>query len=416
LKTRNIKEIVTHGSAHFDEHVGVILLRMYGEKFFPGISKAPVRLLGSGKLSQGKSVKDFPESLFLGVGEGMFDDHVHGDCCAMLIAKDFKVNEYFFLDLLLKEVLEEDQNGASSRDHIAVVIKAINAMGSPDGNLVAVFNDVSAWFQVYFNALIKAEKKCWGTIECEVKGLNLSSEDISSKEHKARWDKHLSEGRCFDITDAFELISAMDSKSAADKWLAKAKAALDAKQARFEKAKAEVKTSHSKGFYVNVPGQGFRAIVVESDNDQMSAAARHQGYGIVIQKNSAGNVQVFTNRKDGIDLKKATALLRDRECELRGLPQLSWDALKSVGSIKQLPMWFLHDTPGHKNALYNGTLTADGVEPTLIPLDEIKKLVATGIQDYFLEQDRIDRQQKHKSSVPKQNKGNGAHVSAMAKA
>ena len=416
MKTRNIKEIVTHGSAHFDEHVGVILLKMYGESLFPGISKAPVRLLGSGKLPQGKSVKDFPEALFLGVGEGMFDDHVHGDCCAMLIAKDLKVNEYFFLQTLLKEVLEEDQNGATSKEHIAVVIKAMNVMGSPDGNLAAHFNSVSSWFQIYFDALIEAEKKCWSRIENEVSGLNLSGKDIADKEHKARWDKHLSSGRTFDIGDGFELISAMASKAVAEKWMAKAKAALAAKQERFEKAKAEVRANHSKGFYVNVSEGGFRAIVIESDSDQMSAAARYLGYSIIIQKNSAGNVQIFTNRKDNIDLKKATALIRDRECELRRLPQLSWDVLKSVGSIKQLPMWFLHDTPGHKNALYNGTLTADAVEPTLIPLGEIKKLVATGIQDYFQELKQKNRQREQKPSVHQQNIGGGIHVNALAKA
>lgn len=398
---------MTHFRPHLDEHLALRLLWDFGCGEFIGVNNASVSFDSAGGLPKGKSEKDYPDTVFLGVGGGKFDDHARGKCCAVLVADHLGLSQRFYLKSFLKETYAEDKHARVPETHIAAVIKAMNMMDPA----IVTFDSISKWFTVFFDAFIKAEKRRWALVELELKGLNLSSENAIQIEMNTRWAAIPQDKNRFTVDGGYEMIREESGQKIADAWKGQAQAAFAAKQERFIKAKVDFKTN-GETFFINTVKKNFRIGVITSDNDQMNAAARHSGCDIVIQRNSNDNVQIFTKRTEDleVDLTAVAVYIREEECKRRNIAFLGWNILESVGSIKKLPMWFLHDTGRNKQMLYNGSLTADAVEPTIIPLDEIRNLVRKGLQRTY------GRPQQQNSFAPQARKENVSQTSVVAKA
>ncbi|MCC7356634.1 MAG: hypothetical protein IT410_03400 [Candidatus Doudnabacteria bacterium] len=117
-------QIWTHTRPHVDELFAILLLLVYGEKWFPGISEAEIIFFDMGDpLPQKHTFKEWWSRGVVIVGlkakdRGAFDEHaglgekrLRKDCAATLVAKRLKVDKYPEVMLLLETVRKNDLYG-----------------------------------------------------------------------------------------------------------------------------------------------------------------------------------------------------------------------------------------------------------------------------------------------------------------
>lgn len=136
-------------------------------------------------------------------------------------------------------------------------------------------------------------------------------------------------------------------------------------------------------------GKMFKMASFESDNKQMSKFARSM-HGccadVVVQRKSSGKTQVFTNKKTGLTLDEVAKMIRIAEMQKKGRVITSdWKKLSAEGSIPGAEEWHFHI---EGQMLLNGSLTATGVPPTKLTLDEIVDIVRAGINPSAFEPTR----------------------------
>lgn len=124
----------------------------------------------------------------------------------------------------------------------------------------------------------------------------------------------------------------------------------------------------------------FKLVTVVSDNEQINAFARsRQGVkaSIVIQQRSSGNVQIFTNQKEGLILYDVVQMIRLAEQKKKGnVITTDWKTLALEGRVDGAEEWWFHEKA---QQLLNGSLTAKKVPPTKLSLEEIKEIVRIGV-------------------------------------
>ncbi len=150
----------------------------------------------------------------------------------------------------------------------------------------------------------------------------------------------------------------------------------------FERA-AEIEEVEGPG------GQTLKMVTVVSDDEQMSKFARSSFGGraaIIIQKQSLGNVQIYTNKRYGLTLYDVTQMIRLAEQRAKGqVVTTDWKTLSSEGKVEGAKEWFFHQTG---QMLLNGSLTAPDVPPTRLSLGQIKEIVRIGVNPQAFEQSR----------------------------
>ena len=121
-------------------------------------------------------------------------------------------------------------------------------------------------------------------------------------------------------------------------------------------------------------------VTVKSNNSEMSKFARSQfgcNADIIIQINTSGNTQIFTNAKTGLKIYDVVKMIRLREQQIKGkISTWDWKVLASEGKVAGAEEWFFHE---EGQMLLNGSLTASNMPPTKITLAEIKALVKIGV-------------------------------------
>ncbi len=77
-------------------------------------------------------------------------------------------------------------------------------------------------------------------------------------------------------------------------------------------------------------GRLLKVVTVVSDNENLSKYARFLGADVVIQKQSSGNVQIFTNQKHGLTLYDVAQMLRLEEAKAKSVTiTKNWNILAS---------------------------------------------------------------------------------------
>ncbi|MFH0779749.1 MAG: hypothetical protein V1928_02715 [Parcubacteria group bacterium] len=149
-------------------------------------------------------------------------------------------------------------------------------------------------------------------------------------------------------------------------------------KAAFEKAKIE-----------DVEGPGgrkYRMVVAESDEAQLSKYARSNLGGnsaIIIQRQSSGNVQIYTNQKYNLTLYDVIQMLRFEEQKSKGkLITADWKMLSSEGKVAGAEEWYLHYSG---QMILNGSLTVKNVPPTKLTLEQIVYIVRIGVNPQLFE-------------------------------
>lgn len=130
----NFHTIVTHEGPHFDEILGIWLLRRFGEQVFPGIGNAKIEFWGTGgSTPDSRSAQEYEQEgiLLIGIGAGRFDEHpaVNGErkedeCAATLIAEALGLKDEPAFEKILNFALNSDLKADNHPFNIASIAKA----------------------------------------------------------------------------------------------------------------------------------------------------------------------------------------------------------------------------------------------------------------------------------------------------
>jgi hypothetical protein len=138
-------------------------------------------------------------------------------------------------------------------------------------------------------------------------------------------------------------------------------------------------------------GERLKMVTIVSDNELMNKFARSKLGGeaaIVIQQNSKGNVQIFTNKKYGLKLYDVVKIIRYTEQWRKGaIVTTDWDRLAAEGIITGAEEWYFHEAG---QMLLNGSLTHPDVPPTNLTIENIKEAVRIGINPTAFEPTRAE--------------------------
>ncbi len=151
-------------------------------------------------------------------------------------------------------------------------------------------------------------------------------------------------------------------------------------------------------------GKTLKVVFVESDSHLMNQFARSE-YGcradVVVQKTNTGNVQIFTNSKSRLLIFDIAQIVRFKEQELKGeVFTDDWKLLASEGKIRGAEEWYFHY---EGQMLLNGSLTAKGVPPTHLNLDQLEEITKIGLNPLAFETKRSpDCQRGICTSTPKE--------------
>lgn len=278
-----ITKIITHNRPHADELVALMLLRKFpeGEEKFPGVSSADVEFLGSGKIPDGKTYLDFPDTIFLGVGGGPFDEHAtvdkereSGEVCATLVARYLGIDNRSELQGILNIIKEEDLAPAKDKDALSIAIKFLHSCFKDD------YKKICRWAEIAYMAHVKLFVE-------------------------------RGENRLFTVEETRKILEELQS-SDLEFWTGAIEDARKYQNDQYQLALTEFEHA-TKERFVGSDGQPIDMAVVTSDNEEVNKVFRSKRAQLIIQFSSRGNVAIFTYQKRGLDLTNSIILLRMAE-------------------------------------------------------------------------------------------------------
>ena len=298
-----------------DTIVAISLLRIFGRDKYPGVEEASVEVLTT--LPEGETEESFRgKGVFLiDIGGGAFDHHNKKDSIASrLIAEDLGVEKYPALGKLLQYAERDDKYGMGTVSEDQLD-RAFGLSGMTAALNKSMPDDPQSVVDYIFPFLIAHYLE-------ELKRVEGLPKEFQEKQ---------------------------------------------------QSGKAEVLTTKHKKKKVVVA-------VIESDDPSMAGWLRSAAgvrADVVIQKSSAGYVNIVTNQIKKIDLRETIALLRREELQQRGQEvRLSMFELMRPGRVEQVPDWYYDRAT---NSLLNGGTIPKGVSPTAIPLEKVKALTIEGL-------------------------------------
>ena len=134
-------KIATHPGSHLDEIMAAWLLKHFGDKLFPGVSKARIVFWGYGGMTpDGRPVEEYMREgiLPVGVAGSLLDEHPKGDgerakkktCAAVLTAELLGVANDPALRQMLKYALDKDTHATAAPFDLAHMVKCMH-MANP---------------------------------------------------------------------------------------------------------------------------------------------------------------------------------------------------------------------------------------------------------------------------------------------
>ena len=387
-----------HINQHRDEEYAGWLAIRFGEKLFPGISKAEVIYLEAGMQMtiEAKDTNIIP----IGTGHREFDEHtsdfsgtdrIPGECSATLMAKKLGIDKDPKLQELLQYVLLDDTRGVHSLlDLVDCHIASIAQHEENPAKVTEIFEQI-------FDALYEHQEELTKVQRDRVADLiekwlqERGEKDQRVIDPIVKFVRGLRNGnkKPFDLTKIF---CALEKKFGLETAETIAKELLEAKyfvQRQFFDAEKELHEKVQRGEAKVTPvvrGQiVLNVVVIQSDNPQMSKVCRHPEYGynaaIIIQKNSKGNGLIFTNNKFYVrdDMKRIVACVRLEELSPVEHEVIDFfEEMSRAGSIKEVPIWYFQQEDNNGGGkLLNGSKSTGDVEPTKISLQELGEIAVS---------------------------------------
>ncbi len=342
--SNNFHTIITHHRAHLDEILADLMLTETpeGERFFRGASKAETIFKTEKELSEMDAI-EWAEKGYVILGRcknNIFNDHrtvgdkrKDGKCVARLVAEYLRIDGRVEWQPLLNYADYTDKNGDSFE-----WIKNENFV-NPSLFMLA--------------SMIKTVHLAYGL------------------------DKRYTETRVYENLKV--LVRGV--------WL---KQLLFHTLAKEEARKAE----YGSDVFTAPNGERFVYAFIKSDNELVSQYLRYKKYhpkgeakqvsvGIIIQRNTSGNFQIFSDKKLGLDLSEIVAIIRVYHQQAKKVQVSDWNILRQEDSSVE----GAEEIHYHKDAenIYNGTLTEPDVTPSPITDKALVFAIEVGLKQEWFE-------------------------------
>jgi hypothetical protein len=316
IYTMRIHTILLPTRPQPDTVVAIFLLQEFGKEAFPGIETAQIKI--EANLSSSDSFESLLQEgkLAIDVGGGIFDHHNTGQCASDLIATYFSIEEDPALQQLLTYARRDDQEGKGTLSSDPID----RAFG--------------------LSGLISALNK-----------LHVHNPQET-------------------VTTALPLVRAHYASA----------------REHHTELPREVEAKKLTGDYVQMFAQQQKkklsVAYVISDKPSMPTylrSFRGQRVDIVVQKlENSNHISILTKQDRKVDLSKTMAFIRLREAQLQNV-ELSDESeyIQKTGRIDEVPYWYYDPAT---NSLLNGSPHNRSVKESLIPWEEMKKIVRAGIE------------------------------------
>ncbi len=151
------------------------------------------------------------------------------------------------------------------------------------------------------------------------------------------------------------------------------------KQVNFQKDSFEVgeallgHKSPMRIYWLNKTRKKFM-VTAHTDSTEFHKAALNKGASIVAKQNSKGQIQIFTQKRDRVNIAKIAGRIRSEEFKIRNGEEfpLNPEILLTDGTIDEVPNYHLFIQGG---MFLNGSFTAEDQEPTILSLDRTAELI-----------------------------------------
>jgi len=313
-------KIITYSQLQPDTICAIILLKKFGEKKYPGISKAVIEYMI--ELPKGKTADSLEREgiLCIDLGGGRFDHHRQTRmqerfCATDLVAKDLGIDTNPGLEKIITYARRDDLEGKGiiSKDSID------RAFG------------LSALIQNLNRHYIGHPEKVLATI-APLLLAHLKEEQKRAHEYPEEYRKKWDEGK------------------------------IDA-------------------FIVNQGEKQIRVVLIESDIFGMAGFLRAHPEikaDVVAQRFASGHTNIITRQERRLNLKEVAAILRTEELKAKKYPfdRVNWRGLYNKGKMREVPEWY-YDTAA--NTIQNGGMLAEQTKPTQLSLLDIKRALKVGL-------------------------------------
>lgn len=290
--------------------------------------------------------------LELGQGGGLLDDHGSGgqprkedQCCMSLTAAELELDtDSSGFKKVLCYVCNEDNHAGSNKNELAMIFKFMQ--GQFPGNSYKVVE----WAATGLLAKWHQPK---GNKDFSLKGIKQAMVELA-------WDR-------------------------AEYWYQAGLSAQKFQQDRFAQALADYNNPALTKFdNIRVGGKILKIVITQTRNSEFSKVARVKGAAVIIQQNpDTGNVQIFANHKDGIDLSDVVVVINLAEqiergqVDKAGKPLITdRTILAQEGAIPGGVVWYYFKK---MQALFNGSKSHDAVPATKLSLKKIRQLVLAAL-------------------------------------
>jgi hypothetical protein len=417
--------IITHPKPHNEERLAMFALTSgrwpSAEEHFPGISDAT--LVFWSELPKGTTREQWEKAgcIFIGCFGSEFDEHPTtdaprktGESAVSLVAKKLGIDKDPKFQRLLQWTTNRDLKLGSGPFEIPRIIKMMNDAGIDDNTVqkwaFTAFEVIYSQPEEYFGAIPSSAGRIWGQVIAQWMVSRLAKHftavartrfyaDNAGKKSSVvakllRLHENKALARILDFSDkrwekpcgtAFEphvLVAAMDRIAwpTEEMW----NWVFPALDIIYERAQdfvaAEGDFNKAKIVPVTIDGRKINAVIGASDSLQFSKYARSDhgcNAGIVIMKNSNGNVMIETDNHLELNVGPVVELLRVAELRLKGLPvPTNTDLLRGEAALDNCPEWY-----AQLNAyrILNGS-TTESRPPTAIKFENIVGLAFLGFR------------------------------------
>ncbi len=390
-----VNVLVTHTNPHEDEVTAITLVCEDTSGRFIGARNATIVCPKSdAELAQYAGRSD---TLFFGIGAKyrsqcpgrVFDEHGEkhkGNCCADLVANFLGNRES--LKRLLNEVRKHDLKSSIAPAALSTVMKARYRHSEER----KVIDWASQAVSSLYHHVLGGETL---TVTDDVKN---EFEDITSgvymevgQAHKARpeifqfllelFHKASIGSELTDIGSIFYIMRQKD-QTRARAWLRNVAHDLVIDQIMLDQGAKEFRyrTEIEIGVdFSNVDGNGYstcpvRVAFIESDNRRMIDVFRRPSAGgceILVQRNSKGQVSIFTDKKARLNLDVLAQMIRFAENALAQGSLKSWSGLAKDGLVEGIEQWYYFREAG---SLMNGSTTNPQAKPTRLTFEHFVEI------------------------------------------
>lgn len=410
-----VRYLLTHENPDVDAMLSVLIIKRFGEPYFPGVASAEVVFCPAGQLPNGKIAEALEEEgiLAVDVGGGRFDTHPVGNdvdpakrprCAADLVAESVGILHNPYWEALIEYVRLQDTEAQSihSKDYVhhlgslpsilsGLQLKHRNDSASQLANGLQLLDLVPLYLE-HKEMITKTQKLELDTLL--VSGIEhyLTVHEIQASEAVPEKDNVLAEWlhrllnapqTAFSPDPIDEIISLpallaglwLRERGNEQRCLAELTVWLDAIYEREHQWTAALRDFDDLARIEEV--RHANVVSVVSENGLVIKAARYRVHAdlILYRAPHSGATSILLNRRGPLaklSMRTLSAKVRLAECiEEKTKPE--YDKLSLPGMLHK---WFLHQS---ENLLICGSLKANDFSPSLIDMQDLTEIALTEV-------------------------------------